>query len=124
MAEYDVTPPPVRLIERVQLRTAFSTDRGTVTAFLVQLEYWRRDDWDPVVRYDHDREAAGGHDVTEEGLHRDVFRGGQKDRTVQVTGPIPANRGFDYAEDDLRGNLEGYVSRYERWHDIRNGPSP
>lgn len=78
MTEYDVTPPPDRLSDHVQIRTAFCTDRGEVTQFLVQLEYWHDGDWREIVRYDHDRNAPGGHDVTEEGLHRDVYREGKK----------------------------------------------
>ena len=40
MTDYEVTPPPDRLADRVQLRTAFSTERGEVTRFMIQLEYW------------------------------------------------------------------------------------
>jgi hypothetical protein len=69
MTDYEVTPPPDRLADRVQLRTAFSTERGEVTRFMIQLEYWLEGDWREVVRYDHDRDTAGGHDITEEGLH-------------------------------------------------------
>jgi hypothetical protein len=42
MKDYEVTPPPDRPADRVQLRTAFSTERGVVTEFVVQLEYWLR----------------------------------------------------------------------------------
>ena len=54
MPTYDVTPPPRRLADRVQLRSAFTTDAGDVTRFVVQLEYWLDGEWQPVVRYDHD----------------------------------------------------------------------
>jgi hypothetical protein len=37
-----------------------------VTRFVIQLEYWLDGDWREVVRYDHDHDAPGGHDVTEE----------------------------------------------------------
>jgi len=100
MADYEVTPPPDRLADRVQLRTAFSTDRGVVTRFVIQLEYWLDGEWRQVVRYDHDREAPGGHDVTEEGLHRDAYREGEKHRTEEVSPPIPANEAFEYAEEE------------------------
>ena len=59
MKDYEVTPPPDRLADRVQLRTAFSTERGEVTRFMIQLEYWLEGDWRGVVRYDHDRDAPG-----------------------------------------------------------------
>jgi len=66
MTDYEVTPPPDRLADRVQLRTALSTERGEVTRFMIQLEYWLEGDWREVVRYDHDRDAAGGHYITED----------------------------------------------------------
>lgn len=69
MTTYEITPPPTRLADRVQVRLGFSKNQGTVTRFMVQLEYWLEDDWCAVVRYDHDQEAPGGHNITEEGLH-------------------------------------------------------
>lgn len=121
MADYDVTPVPIRLAEPVQLRIAFSKDRGTITRFMAQLEYWLGGKWHEIIRYDHDRDAPGGHDITEDGLHRDVYRDGEKIESVQVTGPIPANEGFNYAEDDLRENAERYIKRFEQWHGINDG---
>jgi len=121
MPDYNVTPPPDRLADRVQLRTAFTTEKGEVVRFLVQLEYWLDGDWQPVVRYDHDREAPGGHDIAEEGLHMDVYRNGEKVDAKDVSGPISPAEGLNHAEDDLRENVERYIKRFERWHDIRNG---
>ena len=118
MRAYDVTPPPERLAESVQIRTAFSTHRGVVTRFAIQLEYWIAGDWCEVVRYDHDQDAPGGHDVTADGLHRDVYRDGEKHRTIPVSPPVPANAAFQYAEDDLRENVERFVKRFERWHGV------
>jgi len=57
----------------------------------------------------HDRDAPGGHDITEEGLHRDVYRDGETVRSEEVSPPISVNEGFDAAEDDLRENVEGVV---------------
>jgi len=121
MTDYDVAPPPDRLADRVQLRTRFSTDSGTVSRFMIQLEYWLDGAWREVVRYDHDRDAAGGHDITTEGLHLDVYRDGDKHRLEQITGPIPANEGFTAAEADLHENAEQYIRRFESWHGINNG---
>lgn len=120
--EYDVTPPPTRLAERVQLRTAFTAEQGEVVRFLTQLEYWLDGDWRAVVRYDHDTGGAdeAAHDVTEDGLHRDVYRDGEKVRTVDVTPPLPSTDAFNYAEDDLRENYERYIKRFEQWHNIPN----
>jgi hypothetical protein len=120
MTDYEITPPPDRIADRVQIRTAFSTDRGDVIRFMIQLEYWLGGEWTEIVRYDHDSISEGGHDVTEEGLHRDVYRDGAKLRSEQVSGPIPANDAFDHAEDDLRENAERFIKRFEQWHDIRD----
>jgi len=120
MSEYDVSPPPDRLADRVQIRSAFTTERGEVVRFLVQLEYWLDGGWRPVVRYDHDRNAEGGHDISVEGLHLDVYRDGEKVDIEDVSGPIPPAEGFEYAEEDLRANYQRYIERFERWHDIRN----
>jgi len=119
MSEYDIAPPPTRLAKQVQLRLGFSKDRGTVTKFMVQLEYWLDGEWQTVVRYDHDHAAEGGHDVTEEGLHRDIYREGAKIRSEEVTGPLPANKAFEYAEEDLKERVERYVRRFEKWHGVK-----
>ncbi len=121
MTDYDITPPPERLADRVQLRTAFTTERGDVVRFMVQLEYWLAGDWETVVRYDHDRYAAGGHDISEEGLHMDVYRNGEKVDVKDISGPITPADGFNYAEEDLRENVERYIKRFEQWHNIRDG---
>lgn len=124
MTAYDVTPPPDRLADRVQIRTAFSTEHGAVTRFVIQLEYWLGDDWREVVRYDHDRDAPGGHDVRVDGLHRDVYRDGEKHRTEPVSPPISPNDAFQYAEADLRENVEQFVRRFERWHEVTDRSHP
>lgn len=86
MGEYEVAPPPTRLAHAVQLRLGFSTEQGTVAKFVAQLEYWLDGDWRTVLRYDHDRDAPGGHDVTEEGLHRDVYRRGRRWKPSRLRG--------------------------------------
>lgn len=66
----------------LRMRVEMSIKNGTLTSFLVQLEYdqnetFRSDqsDWIPVVRFDHNRGTDYfRHDVTEEGLHMDVYR--------------------------------------------------
>ena len=88
---------------------------------MVQLEYWHSGDWKPVVRYDHDRDAEDGHDIAAEGLHMDIYRNGEKVNVKDITGPIPPADGFDYAEDDLRENIQQYIKRFEQWRDINNG---
>jgi len=120
MTEYEVTQPPDRLADRAQLRTVFSTERGDVTQFIIQLEYWLEGEWREVVRYDHDRDAVGGHDITEDGLHRDVYRDGEKIRSEDVSPPIPANEAFDAAEEDLRESVQRFIKRFEKWHGVKD----
>lgn len=71
---------------------------GEVVRFVVQLEYWFDGAWREGVRYDHDRDASSARDIAEEGLHVDVYRERGKVRTEGISGPIPANDGFDAAE--------------------------
>lgn len=107
----------------VRRRLGIDVDRGDVTRFIVQLEYLvdpESDEWATVVRYDHD--DAGGdeaaHDVTEEGLHIDVYRDGEKTDSHELTPPLPASAALEAAEDHLAEHLEGYIRRFERWHGI------
>jgi len=89
---------------------------------MVQLEYWLSGECQTVVRYDHDGEgvAEQAHDAEEEGLHMDVYRDGERVDTEQVTGPIPADEAFNYAEEHLTAHLEQYAQRFELWHRIRS----
>jgi hypothetical protein len=50
----------------------------------------------------------------------DIYRDSEKLRIEDITGPIPAANGFDYAEEDLRGNGQQYIKRFEQWHGIRD----
>ena len=90
-----------RVGRRSRRRLGLDIERGVVTRFVVQLEYGHNiveDEWDEVVRYDHDSEGSSeaAHDVTKDGLH------------------IALNR----AEEHLREHLEGYIRRFEEWHQI------
>ena len=115
--EYTCTLSPV-----TRVRLGYSHDRGEVTRFLLQLEYRLGNDWHEVVRYDHDSEGSdeAAHDVTEEGLHIDIYRDGQQFRTEYVTPPMPAGTALDRAEDHLANNLESFIQRFEEWHGIKN----
>ena len=105
---------------RLRVRLGISHDRGTVTRFVLQLEYQHDGAWHEVVRYDHDPESEQGHDVETDGLHIDVYRDGEKYRSEYVAPPMPADVALDRAEDLLRQNLEGYTRRYEQWHGIKS----
>jgi hypothetical protein len=117
--EYDreFTPP---VSHRARRRLGFDTSRGRVTRFVVQLEYRHDEEWHPVVRYDHDGTGEGefAHDVTDEGLHIDIFRNGEKVATEYIAPPQSAGIALDRAEDHLSKNLERFIKRYELWHGI------
>jgi len=104
----------------VRRRVGIDVDRGGVVRFVVQLESHHDGEWHPVVRYDHD--GGGGaehaHDVTDEGLHIDIYR---KDGTVAtefVTPSRTAGEALDLAAEPLTGTLERFIRRYEEWHGI------
>lgn len=103
---------------RTQLRVGFSTTRGRVTRFVVQLEYWLDGDWRVVARFDHDERSEMGHDVTQEGLHLDLYRDGEKYAVKDDYPPVDLNDAIDYCETELRENATEYVTRFERWHDV------
>lgn len=105
----------------LRTRVGFDREKDTVYQFVVQLEYYHDGRWQPVVRYDHDSQGGKqSHDVTEEGLHIDIYRDGEKHVTEYVSPPLPAKHALDRAEDHLRNNLKRYVDRYETWHRIRD----
>ena len=76
--------------------------------------------WEPVVRYDHDAEGSieATHDVTEEGLHIDIYRDGEKIGSHELTPSLPANDALNAAEDHLAEHLDGYIRRFEEWPGI------
>ena len=106
-----------------QLRVGYSRDRAEVTAFVVQLEtrLESQGEWVEVVRSDHST-SAGGHDVTREGVHLDVYRGSEKVDTEQLTGPVPVDVAFDEAEERITDDAERYVERYREWHKNDRNP--
>jgi hypothetical protein len=83
----------------VRRRFGYAHDRGEVTRFVVQLEYRLGGAWTPIVRYDHDGATDhGGHDVTEEGLHIDIYRDGETVEQEYLAPPMPAGVALDFAE--------------------------
>lgn len=106
----------------LQIRIGFDRDRNVITRFFVQLEYHHGGEWNPVVRYDHDAEGSdkAAHDVTEEGLHIDIYRAGEKHATEYIMSVQDGASAFSHAEDHLAENLERFISRYEEWHGIED----
>lgn len=106
----------------IQARVAYDHNRGEIERFLVQLEYHHGGEWREVVRYDHDAVGSdeAAHDVTEEGLHVDIYRDGETEATEYISPPLEASVAMDRAEDHLSKNLQRFVKRYERWHGIND----
>lgn len=104
----------------VRRRVGISTEQGQVVRFVVQLEYRVASDWRVVVRFDHDPASAVAHDVTDEGIHMDVYRNGEKWRSEEVFPPMFPGEALTYAEEHLRNHYQRYVRRFERWHGIKH----
>ncbi|RQH03198.1 DUF7718 family protein [Natrarchaeobius oligotrophus] len=100
-------------------RLGYNRTEDEITRFVVQLEYELESGWTTVVRYDHDVKSEFGHDVSEEGVHIDIYRDGEKYRTEYVAPPMPARHALDRAEDHLANNLVNFIRRFEEWHEIR-----
>lgn len=75
-----------------QIRAGLSTDRGDVTQFFAQLEYWLDGEWLEVVRFDHNPDTDFGHDIMEDGLHMDICRDEEKHRVKDDFPPVELNR--------------------------------
>lgn len=104
------------LSHQARVRMGYSTERGDVLRFVVQLEYNRDGDWLEVVRFDHDAAGEQGHDVAEEGVHMDVYRDDKKYRTEEIFPPMPAGQALTHAEEHLSLHAERYIQRFETWH--------
>ena len=112
---------------RARRRLGIDVGQGIVTRFVVQLEFLvdaADEEWAPVVRYDHDAEGSeeAAHNVTEEGLHIDIYRYGEKVESHELTPPLPANEALNAAEEHLNNHIEGYLQRFEQWHGFNHDP--
>jgi len=108
----------------VRRRTGIDVDQGELIRFVVQLEYLLdpiSNEWATVVRYDHDSLGSdeATHDVTEDGVHIDIYGDGEKVDTNELTPPVTVKKALDIVEDHLAEHLEGYVRRFERWQRIK-----
>jgi len=103
---------------RAQIRAGLSTQKGDVTRFFVQLEYWLDGGWLEVVRFDHNPDTEFGHEVTEDGLHRDIYRDGQKHRVKGDFPPVELNRAPRYCTAYIREHADQLIRRFERWHNV------
>jgi hypothetical protein len=101
---------------RIRIRMGYSTERGTVTRFVAQLECRLDDEWEPVVRFDHDPASAAGHDVSADGVHMDVYRDGEKWSVETLFPPLSPATALTLAEEHLSMHHERYVERFDTWH--------
>ena len=86
-----------------------------LTRFRVQLEHHAVDEWQQIVGSDHNPAAETGHDVTVEGVHLDVYRGGERiDRKRLFESTTPENA-LSIADDHIKENYERYVRDYRQW---------
>lgn len=112
-----------------RLRRELDTERGEVLRFVVQLEYdvqatpsgQNTPDWRPVARFDHDKQSFHGHDVSEEGLHLDIYKDGEKHKVLTGFPPVPLNRAFDVCEEYLTRRADRLLAQFEEWHNL-HGP--
>lgn len=100
-----------------ELRYRVKTERGRITAFVVQLYCWRDGSWRLVAQPDHNPTMAEGHDVTEGGVHVDVFRDGEKHETETAPHPGPLNPelALDYAISYLEMHDKRLIRQYDAW---------
>lgn len=104
----------------VRIRTEFEKRRGVVMRFVVQLEYnsqpdvLEADDWRQVARFDHDPAAPGGHDVTKEGLHMDIYSDGKKVAVARDFSEVPLNEVIDFCERVLRNRSDELLARFKQ----------
>lgn len=109
-----------------RIRRIFETDGGSISRFVVQLEYDVAADmetesppsWRVVARFDHDASSVGGHDVSEEGLHLDVYRDDERYARARNFPRLPPGSAMRFAENHLRRHADLLLARFERWHDL------
>lgn len=102
-----------------RIRFELDTDHGEPTRFVVQLEYEVAGDWRVVTRFDHDRHGEQAHDITEEGLHMDVYRDGEKHRVESGFPPVSLSHAPRYCKTYLETHADQFLRRFEQWHDLK-----
>jgi hypothetical protein len=101
-------------------RVEIDKSEGRVTRFVVQLERLVNNEWSEVVRFDHEPENPNGHDITEEGLHMDVYRESEKARVKDDFPPVPLSDAPRYCITYIRKNADQLLRRFEQWHDLND----
>jgi len=99
-----------------RLRLGLTTERGTPSRFVVQLEYWHAGAWLQVARFDHDRDDPAYRNVEISGRHLDIYHpNGEQVMKDESWAPEPADDAMGKAEDFLRANADQLVRRFEQW---------
>lgn len=80
---------------------------------MVKRPAWFRRSCSDTSIVDHDRDTVSGHDITGECLYRDVYRDGAKVWSEDVSSPIPANEGFDTAEEDFFETVDELIEGFK-----------
>jgi len=106
-----------------RVRVEIDTVGGTPTRFVVQLERRVDESWRQVVRFDHDSDNPMGHDITEEGIHMDVYREGTKIRVKDDFPPVDLTRAPRYCIAYIERHAEVLLRRFEKWHDLNQDPT-
>lgn len=101
-----------------EMRYGATTARGGVEEFVVQLYCWHDGAWRVVCQFDHTPSQSGGHDVTTEGIHLDLFdaEGNKVDvETANHPGPVPIQFAFRYCIRYIERRNELLVQRWPTW---------
>lgn len=104
----------------LRLRVEIDKQDGIPTRFVVQLEYKLEDEWMEIARFDHNKN--NGHDITDEGLHMDLYKDGEKYDVIRdfphVPSAIPLSDAPQYCIMYIKKNLDKFVQRFEKWHNV------
>lgn len=107
----------------------FSTHRGDIVRFVVQLEYgldgefyWPEtcDEWQPVARFDHNPRSPDGHDIREEGLHADIYHAEDEYERSTDFPFVHVNKAPRWCEEYFLENLDFLLERFEELNEIRD----
>ncbi|MCH7661519.1 MAG: hypothetical protein IH933_13385 [Euryarchaeota archaeon] len=107
-----------------RIRRELAVEDGVPIRFVYQLEYNTEasldglppHDWRQVARFDHD--VDGPHDVTNEGLHIDLYRDGEKYEQTYDFPRVELTDAPDFCQQYLQQNADYLLGRFERSHDV------
>lgn len=100
-----------------RIRFELDTERGRPIRFVVQLERRVDAEWRAVARFDHDERGETAHDVTEEGLHMDVYSDGRTVRVLRGFPPVAFTDAPRYCRAYLETHADRLLRRFDEWHD-------